>query len=141
MLFPDLPDIWEEEAITTQSSPIKFTAKPISEELKPIKFSVKPSGEINFEGVPDDDIIRQIITTTDYHRDQDRNQKSEDKSQESEILKQARNVDMMTLGVLGSSILVSFLCLFLSINNKQQSQGSVVNNGEFIRGISCEQIR
>ena len=141
MLFPDLPDIWEEEAITTQSSPIKFTAKPISEKLKPIKFSVKPSGEINFEGVPDDDIIRQIITTTDYHRDQDRSQKSEEKSQESEILKQARNVDMMTLGVLGSSILVSFLCLFLSINNKQQSQGSVVNNGQFLRGISCEQIR
>ena len=109
MLFPDLPDIWEEEAITTQSSPIKFTAKPISEKLKPIKFSVKPSGEINFEGVPDDDIIRQIITTTDYHRDQDRSQKSEEKSQESEILKQARNVDMMTLGVLGSSILVSFM--------------------------------
>ena len=141
MLFPDLHDIWEEEAITTQSSPIKFTAKPISEKLKPIKFSVKPSGEINFEGVPDDDIIRQIITTTDYHRDQDRSQKSEEKSQESEILKQARNVDMMTLGVLGSSILVSFLCLFLSINNKQQSQGSVVNNGQFLRGISCEQIR
>ena len=141
MLFHNLPDPWKEEAITTQSSPIGFTDRPISEELKPIKFSVKPSGEINFEGVPDDNIIRQIITTTDYHRDQDRNQKSEDKSQESEILKQARNVDMMTLGVLGSSILVSFLCLFLSINSKQQSQGSVVNNGQFLRGISCEQIR
>lgn len=141
MLFHNLPDPWDEEAITTQSSPIGFTDRPISEELKPIKFSVKPSGEINFEGVPDDNIIRQIITTTDYHRDQDRNQKSEDKSQESEILKQARNVDMMTLGVLGSSILVSFLCLFLSINSKQQSQGSVVNNGEFLRRISCGQIR
>lgn len=141
MLFHNPPDIWEEETITTQSSPIEFTAKPISEELKPIKFSVKPSGEINFEGVPDDNIIRQIITTTDYHRDQDRNQKSEDKSQESEILKQARNIDMMTLGVLSSSILVSFLCLFLSINNKQQSQGSVINNGQFLRGTSCEQIR
>lgn len=141
MQFHNLPDIWEGETITTQSSPIKFTAKPISEELKPIKFSVKPSGEINFEGVPDDNIIRQIITTTDYHRDQDRNQKSEDKSQESEILKQARNIDMMTLGVLSSSILVSFLCLFLSINNKQQSQGSVINNGQFLRGTSCEQIR
>ena len=141
MLFHNLPDPWKEEAITTQSSPIRFTDIPVSEELKPIKFSVKPSGEINFEGVPDDNIIRQIITTTDYHRDQDRSQKSEDRSQKSEILKQARNVDMMTLGVLGSSILVSFLCLFLSINSKQQSQGSVVNNGQFLRGISCEQIR
>ena len=140
MLFHSLPDPWDEEAITTHPSPIEFTAKPISEELKPIKFSVKPSGEINFEGVPDDNIIRQIITTTDYHRDQDRNQKSEDKSQESETLKQARNVDMMTLGVLASSILVSLLCLSLSSNSKQQSQGSA-NNGEFLRGISCEQIR
>lgn len=140
MLFPDLPDIWEEETITQQSSPTDI-AKPIGEKPKPIKFSVKPSGEINFEGVPDDDIIRQIITTTDYHRDQDRNQKSEDRSQESEILKQAKNIDMMTLGVLASSILISLLCLVLSLNNKQQSQGSVVNNGEFLRGISCGQVR
>ena len=142
MLFYNLPDPWEEEMATTQQpSPIEFTAKPIGEQLKPIKFSVKPSGEINFEGVPDDDIIRQIITTTDYHRDQDRNQKSENIAQDSEILKQAKIVDMMTLGVLASSILISLLCLALSLNNKQQSPGSVANNGEFLRGISCEQVR
>ena len=145
MLVHNLPDPWEEEMTTTQqpspTSPIEFTAKLIGEQLKPIKFSVKPSGEINFEGVPDDDIIRQIITTTDYHRDQDRNQKSENIAQDSEILKQAKIVDMMTLGVLASSILISLLCLTLSLNNKQQSQGSVANNGKFLRGISCEQVR
>ena len=139
MLFPGLPDIWEEETTTQQSIPTDI-AKLIGEKSKPIKFSVKPSGEINFEGVPDDNIIRQIITTTDYHRDQDRNQKSEDRNQESEILKQAKNTDMMTLGVLASSILISLLCLILSLNNKQQQQGSA-NNGEFLRGISCQQLR
>lgn len=133
MLFHNLPDPWDEEAITTHPSPIEFTAKPIGEQPKAIKVSVKPSGEFNFEGVADDDIIRQMITTTDYNRSATRNH-------ELEILKQSKNVDMMTLGVLASSILVSLLCLLLSFNSKQQSQGSA-NNGQFLRGISCEQIR
>jgi hypothetical protein len=133
MLFPDLPDIWEEETIT-QPNPIQFTAKPIGEQPKPIKVSVKPSGEFNFEGVADDNVIRQIITTTDYNR-------AASRKQELEILKQAKNVDMMTLCVLASSILVSLLCLFLSFNKNQQTQGSVANNGEFFRGISCGQVR
>ena len=135
MLVHNLPDPWEEEMTTTQQpSPIEFTAKPIGKSSKPIKVNVKPSGEFNFEGVADDDIIRQMITTTDYNRSATRNH-------ELEILKQAKIVDMMTLGVLASSILISLLCLTLSLNNKQQSQGSVANNGKFLRGISCEQVR
>lgn len=134
MLVHNLPDPWEEEMTTTQQPrPIEFTAKPIGKSSKPIKVNVKPSGEFNFEGVADDDIIRQMITTTDYNRSATRNH-------ELEILKQSKNVDMMTLGVLASSILVSLLCLSLSFNSKQQSQGSA-NNGQFLRGISCEQIR
>ena len=127
MQFPDLPDIWEEDTII-KSNPPEFIVRPQN-----FNVSVKPNGEFNFQG-NDPEVVRQIITTTDYNR-------AASRSQELEILKQARNVDMMTLGVLGSSILVSFLCLFLSINSKQQSQGSVVNNGQFLRGISCEQIR
>ena len=133
MLFYNLPDPWEEKMTTTQSSPIDFTDRPIGKSSKPIKVNVKPSGEFNFEGVADDDIIRQMITTTDYNRSASRNH-------ELEILKQSKNVDMMTLVVLASSILVSLLCLVLSLNNKQQQQGSV-NNGEFLRGINCGQIR
>ena len=132
MLFHNLPDPWEEEeAITTQSSPIELTDRPIGKSSKPIKVNVKPSGEFNFEGVADDDIIRQMITTTDYNRSATRNH-------ELEILKQSKNIDMITLAVLASSILISIVCLFLSLN-KQQPRS--VNNGEFFRGISCEQIR
>jgi hypothetical protein len=129
MLFPDLPNIREKETIT-QSNPIEFTVKPIGKQPANFNVSVKPSGEFDFQG-SDPEIIRQIITTTDYNRDQNR-------KQELEILKQAKNIDMITLGVLASSILISFLCLFLSFNNKQQTQGSVVNNGEFLRRTYCQ---
>ena len=128
MQFHNLPDLWEE---TTTKNPPVTTDNPIGKRLEPIEFKIKPDGEFNFKGVPDSDVIRQIITTTDYHRDQNRDQ-------ESEILKQAKNIDMMTFGVLASSILISFLCLFLSFNNKQQTQGSVVNNGQFLRGTYCQ---
>ena len=127
MQFPDLPDIWEEDTIIKPNPP-EFTVRPQNN----FNVSVKPSGEFNFQG-NDPEVVRQIITTTDYNR-------AASRSQELEILKQSKNVDMITFGVLASSIFVSLLCLVLSMNKNQQSQGSV-NNGEFLRGISCEQIR
>ncbi len=118
-----LPDPWEE---TTIKNPVEFTARPTGE---PIEFKVKPNGEFNFKGVPDDNVIRQIITTTDYNR-------AAARRQELEITKQAKNIDLLSLGVLGSSILVSIICLFISLNNKQQPQERI-NNGEFRQGTIC----
>jgi hypothetical protein len=118
-----LPDPWEE---TTIKNPVEFTARPTGE---PIEFKVKPNGEFNFKGVPDDNVIRQIITTTDYNR-------AAARRQELEITKQAKNIDLLSLGVLGSSILVSIICLFISLNNKEQPQERI-NNGEFRQGTIC----
>lgn len=120
----NLPDPWEE---TTTLTPMEFTVKPTGE---PIEFKVKPDGEFNFKGVPDDSVIRQIITTADYNR-------AADRRQELEITKQAKNIDLLSFGVLGLSILVSIICLFISLHNKQQPHGSV-NNGEFFRGTYCQ---
>lgn len=120
----NLPDPWEE---TTTLTPMESTVKPTGE---PIEFKVKPNGEFNFKGVPDDSVIRQIITTADYNR-------AADRRQELEITKQAKNIDMLSFGVLGLSILVSIICLFISLHNKQQPHGSV-NNGEFFRGTYCQ---
>jgi hypothetical protein len=120
----NLPDPWEE---TTTKNPVEFTVKPSGE---PIEFKVKPDGEFNFKGVPDDNVIRQIITATDYNR-------AATRRQELEITKQAKNIDLLSLGVLGSSILVSIICLFISLHNKQQQPQRSVNNGEFFRGTYC----
>ena len=120
----NLPDPWEE---MTTKNPVEFTVKPSGE---PIEFKVKPNGEFNFKGVPDDNVIRQIITATDYNR-------AAARRQELEITKQAKNIDLLSLGVLGSSILVSIICLFISLHNKQQQPQRSVNNGEFFRGTYC----
>ena len=123
MQHHSLPDPWEE---TTTKNPVEFTVRPTGE---PIEFKVKPDGEFNFKGVPDDNVIRQIITATDYNR-------AATRRQELEITKQAKNIDLLSLGVLGSSILVSIICLFISLHNKQQPQERI-NNGEFRQGTIC----
>ena len=115
MQFPDLPDIWEEE-ITTPTQ-------------KPIEFTVKPTGEMSFKGVPDSEIVRQLIVTSDYHKDQNRRQQSES---EKRIDDESRMVNLMTIGFLGTSFLVCILCFFLSIN-KNQNQGNLNYVGEPIR--------
>lgn len=119
----NLPDPWEE---MTTKNPVEFTVRPTGE---PIEFKVKPDGEFNFKGVPDDNVIRQIITATDYNR-------AATRRQELEITKQAKNIDLLSLGVLGSSILVSIVCLLISLHNKQQPQERI-NNGEFRQGTIC----
>jgi|SanBayMetagenome_1026888.scaffolds.fasta_scaffold168767_1 hypothetical protein len=126
MQHHSLPDPWE-ETTTKSPTPTEFTVRPTGE---PIEFKVKPDGEFNFKGVPDDNVIRQIITATDYNR-------AATRRQELEITKQAKNIDLLSLGVLGSSILVSIICLFISLHNKQQQPQGSVNNGEFFRGTYC----
>jgi hypothetical protein len=113
MQFPDLPDIWEEEEKNTQ--------------LNPIEFTVKPTGETTFKGIPTPEIIRELMVSSDYQRDQNRRY-------ETEIKKQSQGVEIMIIGFLGLSIIVSFLCLFLSSNNKQ-------NQGEFHHGRTGGNIR
>jgi len=62
-----------------------------------------------------------LMVSSDYQRDQNRRY-------ETEIKKQSQGVEIMIIGFLGSSIIISVLCLFLSFNNKQQSQGEL-NHG------------
>jgi|688.fasta_scaffold1287171_2 hypothetical protein len=120
MQFPDLPDLWEEETQTQEKS-----------REKPIEFTVKPTGEMSFKGVPDSDIVRQLIITSDYHKDQNRRQQSES---EKRIDDESRMINLMTIGFLGTSFLVCILCFFLSINkNQNQNQGNLNYAGEPIR--------
>ena len=114
MPVPGLPDMWEEET-QTQSGPIEFT--------------FKPTGEMSFKGNPNSDIVRQLITTSDYHKDQNRRQQSES---EKRIDDESRMINLMTIGFLGTSFLVCILCFFLSIN-KNQNQGNLNYVGEPIR--------
>lgn len=106
MVFPDLPDIWEEETTTQE---------------KPIEFTVKPTGEMSFKGSPSPEIVRELMTSSDYQRDQQRRYESET---EQRISEESRMVNLMTIGFLGTSFLVCILCFFLSIN-KNQNQGNL----------------
>lgn len=118
MQFPDLPDTWEEETITQQPK-------------KEVEFTVKPTGELTFKGEPSSDIVRQIITSTDYHRDQDRRYQSEI---EQRVSDETRMVNLMTIGFLGTAFLVCILCGFLSFNSKSNNQGNINYDGQFVRG-------
>jgi hypothetical protein len=112
-----LPDPWEE---TTTKNPVEFT--------------VRPTGELIVKGSPSSDIVQQLIQANDYHQDQNRRIKSE---ADRRIDEQSKMINLMTLGFLGSSILVSIICLFISLHNKQQQPQRSVNNGEFFRGTYC----
>lgn len=95
------------------------------------EFTVKPTGEVQVKGNPDPELIRQLITSSDYQKDQDRRYKSE-------IERQQKQVDLMVVGFLGCTFLLAIFCLFLSINQRQQNQSQgAYNNGELFRGTSC----
>lgn len=112
MQFYNLPDPWEE---TTTKNPIEFT--------------VKQNGEMTFKGSPSPDIVRELIVSSDYQRDQQRRYESEI---EQRINEESRMVNLMTIGFLGTSFLICILCFFLSIN-KSQNQGNLNYVGEPIR--------
>lgn len=97
------------------------------------EFIVRPTGEVQVKGNPDPELIRQLMVSADYQKDQDRRYKSE-------IERQQKQVDFMVVGFLGCTFLLSIFCLFLTINQRNQTQGAS-NNGESFRGISCQQIR
>ena len=111
-----LPDPWEE---TTIKNPVEFT--------------VKPSGELIVKGSPSSDIVQQLIQANDYHQDQNRRIKSE---ADRRIDEQSKMINLMTLGFLGTSLLVVIACFFLSFNSNQ-NQGNINYDGQFIRGNAC----
>ena len=122
MQHRNLPDPWEETTTQTPKNPIEFT--------------VKPTGEFTFKGSPNPDLVRQLIVSNDYHQDQYRRHKSET---EQRIDSQAQMTNYLTIGFLGTSILVLAACLILSANKgqNQQNQGNINYDGQFIRGTSC----
>lgn len=120
MQFRNPPDPWEETTITpTPKNPIEFT--------------VKPTGEFTLKGSPDPDLVKQLIVANDYHQDQYRRHKSEEQKR---IDRQAQMTNYLTIGFLGTSLLVLASCVLLSVS-KQQDQGNINYDGQFIRGTSC----
>lgn len=101
--------------------------------LNQAEFTVKPTGEVQVKGNPDPELIRQLIVSADYQKDQDRRYKSE-------IERQQKQVDFMVVGFLGCTFLLSIFCLFLTVNQRNQTQGTS-SNGESFRGINTCQIR
>ena len=120
MQHHNLPDPWEETTTQALKTPIEFT--------------VKPTGEFTFKGAPNPDLVRQLIVSSDYHQDQHRRHKSET---EQRIDAQAQMTNYLTIGFLGTSILVLAACLILSANKNQNQQGINNYDGQFIRGTSC----
>jgi hypothetical protein len=98
---------------------------------EPIQFTVKPTGEFSFNGIPDPEIVRELLTSSDYQRDQQRRAKTE---LEQRMQDEARIVNVMTIGFLGTSFLVCILCAFLSIQSSQS--GGINNDRELIRGVN-----
>ena len=118
MLFHDLYHQQEEIPQSISLSPAPETAK----------FTVKPTGELRIEGQPNQELVQQILTSYDYHQSSSR--------QLDQILKIKQiNIDLMVVGVLGSTFLVTLIGLFLTFNH----QG--VSNGKPSGGINCTQIK
>jgi hypothetical protein len=112
-----------------------FTAAILAQAEKPsppsapIEFTRKPTGEVQFKGNPNSDIIQQLITSSDYQASSDRHSK-----QEVEILnaKAADRLNLLTICFLGTSFIIAIICFFWSYNaNKEGSNNNV--NREFIR--------
>ena len=95
MQLPDLPNTQEAQS------------------KNPIEFTVKPTGEFNFRGIPDPEIVRELIVSSDFHQSQNRKAKSE---AETLAANEARLVNLMTIGFLGTSFIVCAICAFLNFN-------------------------
>ena len=105
MQLPDLP--------STQEAQSK----------SPIEFTVKPTGEFNFRGIPDPEIVRQLVVSSDFHQSQNRKAKSE---AEVRADNSARITNIATVSFLGLSFSVLFVCIFLNLNRPTEGGN---NNG------------
>lgn len=97
-----------------------------------IEFTVKPTGELKFKGVPDQDTLQQLVTSSDYLATSDRQVK-----RELQILnnKAADRINLLTICFLGASFLLAIACFFWSYNANQGETTHV--NRESVRG-NCQ---
>jgi hypothetical protein len=95
----------------------------------PVQFTVKPSGEFSYTGKPDQTVIEQLLVSSDYQRDRNRQLQSQIQAQ---INNEARIINILTIGFLGTSFLVAIVCAYLTANNPNSNR-SMENNGGIIR--------
>lgn len=104
------------------------------EELTPprskVKFIVKPTGEFHFHGEPDPSVIQQLLTSSDYQRDKDR-------QAATAITNETKKIEQMLMFFLGSSIMLCIICIILSLTNNNQSVGVNRSNVESNIGRTC----
>ncbi len=91
----------------------------------PTEFTMRPTGEMKVSGHPNIDLVEKLLTSSDYHRDQDRKYKSE-------IEKQATMTFISVIGFLSLSLLIAVISLI-----NQPKTGGVNQNGQFLSGVSC----
>ena len=119
MLFHDLYHQQEENPQSISLSPPPEIAK----------FTVKPTGELRIEGQPNQELVQQVLTSYDYHQSSSR--------ELDQILKIKQvNVDLMVVGVLGSTFLITLIGFFLTFNHQ-----GINSNGKSSGGINCSQIK
>ena len=102
-----LPDLPAQEAQSSKS---------------PMQFTVKPTGELHFQGIPDPDIVRDLIVASDFHQSQNRKAKSE---AEARADNSARITNIVTVSFLSLSFSVLCVCIFLNLNKPEGTN----NNG------------
>lgn len=96
---------------------------------QPMQFTVKPSGELNFKGTPNKDLIQQLMVSSEYLA-------SSNKQIERERNKATDRINLLTICFLGSSFIVAIACFFWSFNASTNKDLNNVNR-EFIRGDYC----
>ena len=108
------------------------------------QITVKPSGEISVTGNPGEEILKQLIKSSDYHKEQIRVSEDYHQSQQRRLEETIKNrqssIDLLVVGFLGSTFLVVIVCFFLTLSKSNQIS-EVHSNGESFRRISCQQIQ
>lgn len=81
----------------------------------PLELTVKPGGEFAVKGSIPEDILDRIITSSDYHKDQQYRI-------EQQIQRDATITNIFTISFLGLTLFVLILCAYLSINKSTNQE-------------------
>lgn len=81
----------------------------------PLELTVKPNGEFAVKGSVPEDILDRIITSSDYHKDQQYRI-------EQQIQRDATITNIFTVSFLGLTFFVLILCAYLSINKSTNQE-------------------
>lgn len=107
--------------------------KPSPVPAAPIEFTMKPTGELQFKGNLNPDIIQQLVASSDYQAASDRNSKQEIEIRNAQA---ANTINLLTICFLGASFIITIICFFYSYNSSKEASESNVNR-EFVRGNTC----